>query len=249
MFMVVGIVGSAHIFPSLLLILCTLSIFLSWNCAVSLFHKTSDKKLLLWVWIYSLAALLSGLSLTFIYHLIELSYVGIIGALLGIPLTYEAIFLKRLSIKMVSGKYYAVAVLTLTAPAMWIVAGNELNTTAFLIWVVQILFFYSGITFVNMLVEMKRLDRSDEFEQLWLVSKSAMGYHALLLSIVIVIAIQWGGLAGIYCGIGFLPLFIRQAWAYFIANRRAIPTFKVVGLLETVWTVWFGIFLVLALRS
>lgn len=176
----------------------------------------------------------------------DLWYVCIIGILLGSLLTLKVVKVNQTAIRNVTGGSFAVAALTLTAPAMWIVTHVQLDIGAVVAWITHIMFFLSGVTFVNMLIDGRGKSELNLGEYYRTVFKTSTFYHILLFVTVTVPALHVSGLTGLLFWLAFFPLWLRQVWGQKWISTAQIPSFKKIGLLETAWTIWFSLLIVTA---
>ncbi len=174
-------------------------------------------------------------------------YVSMFGIALTAFLAVRVIKSSQTALRNVTGGGLAVVALTLTAPAMWVVTGNELDFRTAMVWIVHILFFLSGVVFVNMLIKGKTRKGINQLRCPLDICRTSILYHLFLLIAVAATSQYADSPVTILIFLAFLPLWVRQLWGQRIIAAARIPSFKVIGLLEAVWTVWFSLFIVMAI--
>jgi hypothetical protein len=145
--------------------------------------------------------------------------------------------------KTIAGDLVAVAGLTLGAPSMYYVAIGRLDTFAFSLWILNLLFFGSSVFYVHMKMRASALKKTD----LTLVEKVSIGrlniiYHFCTLVIVCVLALNH--FAPSLAVLAFVPMTIHAiiGTIRLSGNNR----YKALGYLLLGQSVLFGLMLTLA---
>jgi hypothetical protein len=131
----------------------------------------------------------------------------------------------------------AIAGLALTAPAASVVGMGELTQTGIGLWGLFVLFFCSSVFYVKMRIEAVRIKAGVGWADRLRLGSGLLVYHAILL-INLLTFVRLSEM-GIFLLIGFIPVFIR-ALLGFMRLSNQLPNLKVVGVIESVYTLWFS---------
>ena len=104
-------------------------------------------RLMRWTGIYSLAGLLLLLPLLLRYNLWDLLY---LGAAYGVSLAAYVLLVSRRKDRTTWGELWAVAGASLAAPAAYYAATGRLGKTAFLLWLLSLLYSGASVFYVPM---------------------------------------------------------------------------------------------------
>jgi hypothetical protein len=143
---------------------------------------------------------------------------------------------------------FSVAALTLPALASYAVATGRLDTAAWWLWAACAAYFGSGIVFVHMLLDATKVKGAFGWGHRCRVGLRNFAYHALLTAAMIALWRSYPGLVSVYVLIAFAPAIVRAVVGW-VALGNKTPPFKVVGMLETAYAVWFAVAAIAALRA
>ncbi len=152
--------------------------------------------------------------------------------LLGFGILASVIFILSISIKSTGvfsflREFFGVFILTSTAPVAVYCLENHITDQAVTLWILNVLFFFSGTCYVNFLIE-KLSDTKGKSSNRKLISSKNIHivYHLaltlFLISFIIVFPSQF------FKVIAFVPMIIHAFKIYFSA--RVVTNFKQVGL-------------------
>lgn len=176
------------------------------------------RPMLFWGWVYCSIALVSGAFLL-LQGYSRLLLIGAAGALLFAG----NFFLARRFGKTASSDFVATAGLTLGAPAMYYVLTGSLDQVAFVLYLLNLLFFGCGVFYVHMKIRAARIRKSD-----WtLPDKLATGKMNLLYHTGVAVLILFLSLDRITPGIAlaaFLPMIGQAVYGtYRLSGQVSFP--------------------------
>jgi hypothetical protein len=143
------------------------------------------------------------------------------------------------------GEVFGACALCLTGPAAVIALGGAWNQTAWLLWAACALFFAGGVTHVKMLLgaapfKKQGLDAKTKFR----IAGDNLALHIVML----VVAFFWAlEVAQPLILLAFAPLPLRAFWGIGKLSPQ-LPSLKRVGMVETVYALWFAVWIGFALR-
>jgi hypothetical protein len=118
---------------------------------------------------------------------------------------------------------------------------------AWRLWAWFVLFFISGILFVNMLLAAARHRSSPDLRARWHLGRGHLVYHALLVVIIGALTIRMSAGASFLFVLAWIPMFLRAIKAWITFSHRP-PSLKRVGMGELLYALWFTAFLSAWLR-
>lgn len=188
-----------------------------------------------WLLLYLVLAWLAGVLLVAYYHLWLLLVLAPVAAAF---LRLHLFFVSRRRERDLISQLAAVVGLTAGAPATYYVLRQSLDPAAGWIWLLNILFFSSGIFYVRMRIS--RLTgkevKASRFQ--------CFSYHLLLL--LAVLFLYWQAKIPSVALLAFVPVLLRGFWGTF---RLAPPaSLKALGYAEVGYTLGFVALLALGLR-
>lgn len=189
-----------------------------------------------WLVIYLSVAALAGIPLVWFYRRWYLAPMGL--ALSGLLAIHTYLAAQRAERK-ISGEFLGVLGMTLTAPGAYYVVTGRLDSFAGLLWLLNLLYFTSGIFYVKMRVS--RFAKRPEAGQL---TGQCAGYHLLVLAAVG--GMVWLGWVTILVIIAFAPVVLRALRAMLSSEPRL--NLKRIGWMEVVYTVVFVVCVSLGLK-
>lgn len=236
-------------FPAVLLILAVTSAFLGQHTVRLLIRRRRQEGKIFWLGIY-LALLAAGVvPLLFVYRRTALLVVGVLAAILFGLHTLLLCWPSRKRLDRSQwGEILAVGALALTAPAAYVVSRGTLDRMAWSIWAACILYFSSGVFYVNMLLSAAKIRDHVSPHARWRVGRDLVLYHVLLIVIVAsVIVTKAGGVAWLVA-LAYAPVILRAFWGWATLSHT-LPPLTRVGLQEVGYTLWFMSLFLIALRS
>jgi hypothetical protein len=238
--------------PVLLLVSCVTGLFLARHVAALLLRqrgKQSRTRHQRWLACYLAMAAAGGLPLLVVFHCFGLLPLAAIAACLFA--VHSALQRgpggKRLD-RSQWGEILAVAALTLTAPAAYVVAGGTQQAVAWCLWTVCILYFSSGVFHVKMLLAAAKVKGAFNARAQWHVARDNLLYHVLLVVVLSFTLAHLGGQAAMLAALAFAPIIVRGLWSAATLSNK-LPSLKRVGLTETMYAIWFVVSFSLALRA
>jgi len=197
-----------------------------------------------WFVLYVICSMLLSGSVIISYQLFWLLLFGAITLLFyGLQL----FFVKKKWDKTLMGNLLAVVALTSTAPSAYYVASGNLNMTAVTLWVLNILFFGSGIVYVRMKIESlasKHLSKDASWSSKLLIGRFNLIYHILIF--VALGVMVWSEAIPALVVIAFIPVTIHSIIGMLVL--RETVNFKVIGWTQVGYALVFGVILVFAVN-
>lgn len=236
----------APIQTALLLILTVTGVFLGQHAAILCIRDRAPKGTALWLLSYITAFTVGTVLLLGIYNFLDLIYIGAPAALALTYLFIRSRFARKRIDRTFSGEILAIAGLTLTAPAAAIVATGHLTQTAMGLWGLYVLFFGSSVLYVKMRILAVQMKSGITFKNRITLGSGLIAYHALLGLNIFTFYITNPTL-GIYLFIGFAPIIIRAIIGCITLSNH-LPNLKRVGLIESIYTLWFSAWLLKTLQ-
>lgn len=192
---------------------------------------------LLWLRVYISLLVVSTALLLSLYRLWLLVP---IGAAAVTTLALHLAFMDRRAERRLAAQLLGVFGLTAVAPATWYVIRGQLDTTALVLWAVNILYFSSGVFHVKMVVSRHTKTRTAAAR-----SVQSFLYHLLLLALIV--AFAWRGSLPMLLALAFLPVLVRAFWG--LVSPPGKLNLKRVGYSEVAHTVLFIILAVAGLSG
>lgn len=135
-------------------------------------------------------------------------------------------------------EFLGVIILTSTAPIAIYCLGNRISDYAIMLWILNILFFFSGTCYVNFLIERLSDTKGKRLKKGKFSSKDIhIVYHLalslFLISFVIVFPNQY------FKALAFIPMVVHAFKVYF--SGRVVKDFKKVGLTLLGYSLFFAL--------
>lgn len=232
---------------ALLLCLTVTGGFLGQNTVVLLLRGRADQGAVLGGLIYGFVFVTGSVLLLGVYHLIDLVYIGAPAALALLWLFIRSRLSRKRIDRTFSGEMLAIAGLTLTAPAAVVVAHGHLTQTAIGLWGVYVLFFASSVLYVKMRILAVQKKSGITFRDRLNLGSGLMLYHVILFGNLFTFYVT-ESLIGQYLLIGFAPIFVRAGIGW-VTFSNVLPNLKRLGLIESVYTLWFSYWLITILHT
>jgi hypothetical protein len=228
------------------LILTVTGAFLGQHTTILFIRNRAPKGAGLWLILYGLAFVLGAIALLRVYALYDLIYIGLPATIALFWLFIRSRFARKRIDRTFSGEILAIAGLTLTAPTAIIVATGHLSQTAIGLWGLYVLFFGSSVLYVKMRILAVQKKSGITFKNRLTLGSGLILYHLILLANIATFYITMPTL-GKYLLIGFAPIIIRAIIGWVTLSNK-LPNLKRVGLIESVYTLWFSACLIKALQ-
>ena len=236
--MVVGRINGAVC----LLLLATTALFISresllvwWRARARGRQAGGAGKLLL---IYLALAAAAGLPLIFVWRLIWLVPMGVVGIALLLINGQQA---AKLEERSSGNEVLAICGLTLTAPASYYVARGQWEGAAFWLWLLSAGYFASSVFYIKL--RLYSLNRRKEEAQRR-ARRSCASYHSILL--VALAALLISGNLPLFALMAFAPVLARAFWRLLKPVRQV--NLRRAGILEIVYSVVFLLGIALSYR-
>lgn len=242
--MLIGL--QAPLAPACLLILTVTGAFLGQHTTILFIRNRAPKGAGLWLTLYAFTFILGAITLLHIYALYDLIYIGTPATIALFWLFIRSRFARKRIDRTFSGEMLAIAGLTLTAPTAITVATGHLSQTAIGLWGLYVLFFGSSVLYVKMRILAVQKKSGITIKDRLTLGSGLIVYHLLLLVNIITFHITLPAL-GTYLLIGFAPVIIRAIIGW-VTLSNTLPNLKRVGLIESVYTLWFSACLIIALQ-
>jgi hypothetical protein len=234
--------------PSLLLLLTVTGLFLSRPLVGMLLRQRGRPESAFWLGVYLLASATGALSLLLAYRSYALIWLGLpMGLLFLIHLGLQLKPSRRRLDRSLWGEILAVGALTLTAPAGVVAGGGALNADTWRLWALCALYFSSGIFYVKMLLAALAVKGSFGKQERRRIGREQRVYHALLPALVGVLCIGCPLLKIALIELAIVPVMVRAYVGEARLTNRT-PSFKRVGMLESLYALWFTLCILLSHR-
>jgi hypothetical protein len=145
------------------------------------------------------------------------------------------------------GELLAAGALTLTGPAAWVAARGTLDAPALALWAATFVAFASGVFHVNMRLDAVKVREPFTWATRWRLGKGLVAFHAALAGAIALAVVALPAPAGWLAAAAYVPFVVRAAVAY-LRLEKGVPSFKAIGIRETVLTSWFALCLIALLR-
>lgn len=168
--------------------------------------------------------------------------VGIVGT----GILALRMYLSRQVTKRMLADLLVIAGLVLTGPAAYYVQRNVLDRTAFLIWILNVLFFGCGAVYVHLKINAAAMKgRSLHWEHYLLMMRPLIAYLALAMALVGVLIVLWP--LPWLVAVAFVPFLLHAVVGILRLSRRV--SFKRLGFALLGHSIVFGILVVSTLSS
>jgi hypothetical protein len=213
------------------------------HVAASLIRRRLKRGELLWLAVYGLLLVVGGGPLLLRPYAVDLLLIALLGAsAFGLRAAVMISQPRRNFDRSLWGEFVAVAALTLTAPAGYVLAHGGLDATAWGLWLLFVLCFASGVFFVNMLLAAVRYRETVDKATKWQLGRGHLLYHLALTAFVVALAARMESRAAVWFVLAFVPLLLRAVVGWVRLSGK-LPSLKQVGMRELFYSVWFTGFL------
>lgn len=234
--------------PSVLLLLAVTSAFLGQHAARLVIRRRGHEGTRLWLGMYLTLLAASIVPLLFIYHRTALLFVGLLASVLFGLHTLLVCWPSRKRLDRSQwGETLAVGALTLTAPAAYVVSRGTLDRTVWSIWAACVLYFSSGVFYVNMLLSAAKVRGHLDARARWATGRDLVLYHAALTVIAATAIATTRGWAVLLAALAYGPVIVRALWGWATLSN-VLPPLTRVGWREVLYTLWFMGFFFATLR-
>lgn len=248
--LVIGLAGIGAVSPlaAALLVVAVGAAFLAQNAAGAMLKPRAPLTTATWLGIFSAVMAASGLTL-----------VAGLGRwwLLALALPAAALFLLHVKLlkgpaaarldRTLWGELLAAGALTLTGPAAAVAATGVLDGRALGLWLAAMVAFASGVFHVNMRLDAVKVRETFSWATRWRLGGGLVAFHAVMMVAIALAVILLPAPAGWLVAAAFVPFVIRAAVSY-VRLEKGVPSFKAIGIRETVLTTWFALCMIAVLR-
>lgn len=200
-------------------------------------NQEKRKQLAFWLIVFLSIAAVSIVPLVIIDHL---WYLLVLGGATGLLLLFHGYLVSELSQRSFAAEFLGVICLTSSSAAARYVLLGRLDRMAFMLWVLNILYFSSSIFYVKMRVS--RYAKKPEARSLTL---QCAVYHILLLVCLIFFVLHEDG--SILAAMAFAPIMIRTFYAMIAPAGKL--NLKRIGIAEIAYTLVFVALLSIAMTA
>jgi hypothetical protein len=210
--------------------------------------RAPKENLEFWLGVYSLVMSVGGAPLFLVYGRWELLKIAGAAALLfGLHSALQLWPSRKRLDRSLWGEVFGSGVLALTGPATLVAAGGALDRLAFCLWTVCALYFAGGVFRVKMLLAAAKIKGEFTTRDRFGAAVPSLIFHMLLLAALWFFTVKIGGQAALFAWVAFAPSIIGALTGVCILSNR-LPKLTRVGILETVYSVWFVAWFAAALR-
>ncbi len=202
-------------------------------------------RMMRWTGIYSLAGLLLLLPLLLRYDLWGLLYLGVAYS---VSLTAYVLLVSRRKDRTTWGELWAVAGASLAAPAAYYAATGRLGKTAFLLWLLSLLYSGASVFYVPMKFRHRNLSTPGgewipSFREGWRLGRRPLLYLGIMSLTLGLLAL--GGHIPSPALLAFLPLVVKTVYA---SIRIRPASIRRIGFTEVAHVALFALLLIGAYR-
>jgi hypothetical protein len=237
-----------RLLPAMLLVVATLAGWMAQSTAPAA-RRAKGRAAALWVAAELSLFALCGLTLLLAYGLWHLVPIGAAAA--GFAALHAwmrtQVRGRRLD-RSEAGELLGVAGLVLTGPAAYVVSRGALDWGAAWIMAVCAAYFCSGVLFVQTLLRWLRARKGGNVSR-WKVARPVLVYHGALAVMLLLLPLQLPARVALLAAAAFLPVMLRTLWGVAAMPQRGAPSFIKVGVLESVYAVWFAVVMSQALPT
>jgi hypothetical protein len=226
--------------PAACLLLAVTGLYLARHVAGLMLRRRGSAGLVPWLAAYLAAGAAGGLPLVLGGYR-NLAWLGLLAG--GVFLLFTLLSRRpnrRRWDRTLWGEVSGIGALALTAPAGRVVSAGALDGTGWFLWALCVLFFSSSVFYVKMRIAALRYKRAFGARERWEAGRPHLAYHALLAALAAGMAIFWGDRGGILLLAAFAPILLR-AFVGWRALSNTVPAFKLLGMLEAVYSIWFAV--------
>jgi hypothetical protein len=229
---------------AVLFLLAVTGAFFAQNAASLLIRGRAVRGTGFWLGVYVACVAAGILPLVLGYGLVDLLWIGLVGAGIFVRQTYEARAAHKRVDRTLGGELLAVGGLGLTAPGAYVVVTGAVDGMAVAVWLWVALYFISSVFYVKMLVAAAQVRETLNHRIRWRLGRSLGVYH-LALTMALVVGV-WRYWELWWVAFAYLPVLIRAFWGWFRLSNR-MPPIKQVGVKEILYSLWFAGFSIAAL--
>ena len=237
----------APIVPSVLFFLAVSSAFFSQNIVGRYIGGRWVKGMGFWLGVYVSTLALTGFLLVIPLGKLGVVWIGLAGVAVFLRQSLKARSLGKKLDRSTGGELLAIAGLTLGAPGAYLMIDGNLHWVAGAAWLGMVLYYFSSVLYVKMLVSGATFRGDLDAGQRWRLGSGLAIYHAglvLVLSLFLLLQPErWAWLIAA----GYLPILIR-AYVGWAKLSDKMPPFKHIGYREVAYGLWFAVFSVAGLR-
>jgi hypothetical protein len=231
--------------PAALLVLSVAAAWLAQSTAPAAGRGVGSSRQWLTAELMVLAA--AGLALLLGWRLWPLVPLGVLAAVFaGAHLWMRGKVIQRRLDRSEPGELIGVVGLCLTAPAAYVVSRGRLDENAAVVFAACTLFFFSGVLFVQMLLKRLRA-RSLPGASRWGVARNVAIYHGGLAILLAILPAVLPVRTSLLVVAAFAPALVRAMWGIARYKSQGVPSFKKIGVMESVYAAWFAVLIALAL--
>jgi hypothetical protein len=230
---------AAPLLPGLLLLIAAISAFGLQHSVGLMLRRRGPEGVTVWPAGCLALLLASGLPLLTVYHrLALLPLAGLAAGAFGLKTVLS--HSRRRFDRTVGGEILGMLALTLTGPAASVITRGRLDGDAWGLWAGMVLYFTSGVFFVNLLLAAARCKGSLDARSRWRVGRGHLIYHVLLAVLVGYVGTKLSQPAAFLFMVAYVPALIRALWAWIDLNRCQRLNLKRVGWGELLYALWFA---------
>ena len=238
-------IGGELSIPVILFLISVITLFLSYQPLMMILRsklKISDENIkdaVSSLIIYAPFIFVPASLLILIYGLVELLIFGIAGLVF---LAVQLYLARRRLDKTLTGQLFSTSALVMTAPSAYYVSSGRIDETALMIYLLNLLFFGSGIVYVRMKIEAVARKRGfiSIREKLY-IGRFNIVYHILIIFFIILLFKT--GSINLLTLLSFAPITIHSIAGTFFLKERV--NFKHLGWLETIYSIIFALALII----
>jgi hypothetical protein len=229
--------------------LSSLGVFLSYLSAQTFLHealrRTQDHEKLIaarqWTAIYLTAGVIFSLPVLVVHERWLLLPIGVAS----IGCFFLNFFLARRQPKTIPSDLAGVLGVTLTGPSTYYVVSGQLDTTAFVVWLLNILFFGSCVFYVHMRIRALAARKTDwGFQDRFRYGGLNLVYHVVMIAILLLLVLQ--RLTPSLALLAFAPITMNAVWG--TVKLASQTDFRKLGLALLSHSVVFMALLLVLLR-
>jgi hypothetical protein len=199
-------------------------------------NRERRQQLVFWLIVFLAIAAMSILPLVIVDHL---WYLLVLGGATGLLLLLHGYLVSELSQRSFAAEFLGVLCLTSSSAAARYVLLCSLDRMAFVLWVLNILYFSSSIFYVKMRVS--RYAKKPDSRSLTL---QCAAYHIVLLVCLVLFVLRGEG--SFLAALAFAPILIRTFYAMLFP--QASLNLKRIGLAEIAYSLAFVVLLSFGMR-
>jgi hypothetical protein len=207
-------------------------------------HRSNTNKAYLWRWtlIYGGITALCGAWLVLARQLWLLIPMGIIG---GMLLAFHLWLVARRQEMSVAGELAGILGLALGAPMAYYTAGGQMDLTALMLWVVNVLYFGGTVFYIKLKVRQQpRQPAPPQLSERLGKAKACLGYQTIALTVVLLLVTL--RLAPLLTPLALLPATVKVVWgAGHWQDKRSLSLIRL-GLIEIFHALAFTVLTVIA---